>query len=321
MHAPIPGEGASAHGSFLALSSYLTSPCVPLFFMVSGALLLPCKDGVTAGWYLKKRIAKIISPTVCFSVFYIALNTWNREEGIVNQLLSIPFSAQGHGILWFMYTLTGLYLLVPVISPWLRNVSKHEIEIYLILWFVTLLYPYIGLVLKVNTDNTGLLYYFTGYAGYFLLGHYMSRYILPLRWLLPMVMLALPLPILNKMLGWELDFYSAFWYLSVPVAIMTAVWFALIKTVFEKKKVRKSLLNFITTTSNLSFGIYLVHIFVMRRLLYKWLFIQSFNNYYIQTFVVIVLTCIGSYVICHIISKLPLSQYIIGYTARNKKIE
>ena len=46
MHAPISGVGTEEHGSFLVLDSYLTTPCVPLFFMVSGALLLPCKESV-----------------------------------------------------------------------------------------------------------------------------------------------------------------------------------------------------------------------------------------------------------------------------------
>ena len=320
MHAPLPGEGALAHGSFLVLSSYLTSPCVPLFFMVSGALLLPCKEGVTANSYIKKRIGKIVGPTICFSIFYIMLNSseLSVKEGVTD-LFSIPFTAQGHGILWFMYTLAGLYLLVPIVSPWLRNASKYEIEIYLALWLVTLLYPYIGLVLKINTSNTGLLYYFSGYAGYFLLGHYMSRYALSLRWLLPLALLMLPLPVLNKVLGWELDFYSAFWYLSAPVAMMTAGWFALIKIIFEKIEMGKTLLGFITMVSNLSFGIYLIHIFVMRTLLYEWSVIQGFDNYYKQTFAVVVLTCIGSFVSCYIISKLPLSQYIIGYTVHKKK--
>lgn len=58
MHAPFLGKGALAHGSFLVLSSYLTSPCVPLFFMVSGALLLPCKEGVTANLYIKNVLVR-----------------------------------------------------------------------------------------------------------------------------------------------------------------------------------------------------------------------------------------------------------------------
>ena len=35
MHAPISGDGAMTHGPFLVFASYLTAPCVPLFFMVS----------------------------------------------------------------------------------------------------------------------------------------------------------------------------------------------------------------------------------------------------------------------------------------------
>jgi len=184
-----------------------------------------------------------------------------------------------------------------------------------------LLYPYIGLVLKVNTGDTGVLYYFTGYAGYFLLGHYMSRYTLPLRYLLFAVALVLPLPVLNKIFEWKLDFYSAFWYLSASVAIMTTAWFASIKAMFEKKMIRKTWVNCITTISNLSFGIYLVHIFVMRTLLYKWSLIQGIDNYYLQTSIVVILTFIGSLFICYVISKLPMSQYIIGYTVRNKKLK
>lgn len=56
MHAPIPGAGAEGHGPFLVLISYLTVPCVPLFFMVSGSLLLPCRKEVSAIDYLKKSV-------------------------------------------------------------------------------------------------------------------------------------------------------------------------------------------------------------------------------------------------------------------------
>ena len=41
MHAPYPKEGAN--GLFLSTLSYFTAPCIGLFFMVSGALLLPVR--------------------------------------------------------------------------------------------------------------------------------------------------------------------------------------------------------------------------------------------------------------------------------------
>lgn len=88
MHAPMPSENISAYGPLLVLLSYVTAPCVPLFFMVSGALLLPCKDDIVAGGYLKKRIGKILGPTVCFSVFYIVLNI-SEIRGDANGLFTV----------------------------------------------------------------------------------------------------------------------------------------------------------------------------------------------------------------------------------------
>ena len=39
MHSPMPS--ADANGMLLSSLSYFTAPCIGLFFMVSGALLLP----------------------------------------------------------------------------------------------------------------------------------------------------------------------------------------------------------------------------------------------------------------------------------------
>lgn len=312
MHAPVPGTGAESHGVFLVLVSYLTVPCVPLFFMVSGALLLPCKKEITAIDYLKKRIGKVAGPTIAFSLFYMAINeSTNRSISI----LSIPFSAQGHGILWFMYTLIGLYLLVPIISPWIKQAPKRELEIYLLLWIITQCYPYLSLFLEVNSSNTGILYYFTGYAGYFLLGYYLNRYPVSLKLLLLLAILMLPLPLLNKAFDWNLDFHSVFWYLSAPVTIMTAAWFIGLKRLCETFVFNIRL----STISNLSFGIYLIHIFIMRTLLWNWSVITEIPNYYLQTAVIAVSTFVGSYIACRIISCIPYSQYVIGYIERNKQ--
>ena len=39
MHSPIPSD--NANGLLLSTLSYFTTPCIGLFFMVSGALILP----------------------------------------------------------------------------------------------------------------------------------------------------------------------------------------------------------------------------------------------------------------------------------------
>lgn len=324
MHSPIPSTivpGAETKGPFLVCSSYLTAPAVPLFFMVSGALLLPCKEGTNAIEYLKKRLSKVIFPTLCFTLLYV-IWTWGPSfdlKDAIIVLLSVPFNVKGHGVLWFMYTLTGLYLLIPILSHWIRNVSKREIEFYLLLWIISLFYPFLKLFLDIETEPQGILYYFTGYAGHFLLGYYLSRYDVSFKLLLLCSFLVLPLPLLDKVLGWNLEFKSTFWYLSITVVVMSATWFVGIKKYFgHMTKLEGVWGKFVDTTSNYSFGIYLIHIFLMRAFIWYLPFVQGISNYYLQTVVVIVLTFVGSWLFSWLVAKLPFGQYIIGYTSRKK---
>lgn len=52
MHSPMPSD--NANGVFLVALSYFIAPCIGLFFMVSGALLLPVKEEYPT--FLKKKI-------------------------------------------------------------------------------------------------------------------------------------------------------------------------------------------------------------------------------------------------------------------------
>ena len=172
MHTPHPNAGNP--GYVVVPISFITAAGLCLFFMVSGALLLPIQTS-TFG-FIKKRMGKIIFPTLFWSLIYLAASCiWDgmsiRDASIA--ILSIPFSKQGHGVLWFMYTLTGLYLLAPVISTFLKQSSKKEIEFYLLLWVVTLLYPWLKGVVVTDESPQGVFYYFSGYVGYFVLGYYL----------------------------------------------------------------------------------------------------------------------------------------------------
>ena len=220
--------------------------------------------------------------------------------------------------MWFMYTLTGLYLIAPVLSKWLQACSKRELEFYLLLWAVTLCYPLLRLFLSIQTGETGILYYCTGYVGYFLLGHYLNKYPEAVSWrfLLPAVFMALLAPVFCKWKQYEVDFYSLFWYLSIFVVILCTVWFKVLsqygKFILAQEKIRTG----ITWVSNLSFGIYLMHIFVMRYMIWKWTWIQNIDNYIEQTLLIVILTFSLSVLGCYLLSWIPGAAYLIGYKQR-----
>lgn len=79
MHAPLPAD--EVNSLFLLANGYLTAPCIGLFFMVSGALMLPVKMSTQV--FLRKRFLKVCIPTFIWSIFYLLLSWDSTEECFV----------------------------------------------------------------------------------------------------------------------------------------------------------------------------------------------------------------------------------------------
>ena len=312
MHAPIPNTGLSSY--VLSIDSLLTAPGIGLFIMVSGALLLPVN--MPTEQFLKKRFTKIVFPTVFWTAFYFLVTIYtdrvNLSEGLYS-LLSIPFGPQFNGVLWFMYMLAGLYLLAPILSAWLRQASRSEVRFYLFLWSITLCYPVIRNYIGVNESHTGILYYFGGYAGYFLLGYYLKTYVDRMSIGKCFLLMALPISIavVIKMKQLSIDFYDLFWYLSILVVMMAVAWFMWMKRLDIPYNGKSVLHRYLVLVSNCCFGIYLVHIFIMRSIIWQWEWLQDWGV--IQILTVTLLTFAGSFAVTWLISYLPGAAYIIGF--------
>ena len=241
-------------------------------------------------------------------------------------IVSIPFSVQGHGVLWFMYTLVSLYLLAPVISPFLVRSSEKEIRFYLILWGVALCYPWLKAWLGIDESPTGILYYFTGYAGYFVLGYYLKTYQPKIHPILSLLLIVVPVIALAVYAytghgHWQSS--GRFWHLSIFMVMMCIGWFNLIKLTCNKLNnwlmEKQSRYNFLVTFSNCSFGIYLIHIFIMRYILWHIDFIVFGLGGIGQIVMTWLLTISISFLLTYAISYLPFSEYIIGFHHKQKK--
>lgn len=312
VHAPMPGIGIN--GTVLSSISLLATPSIGLLFMVSGALLLPVQESSKS--FLKKRLTKVVFPTLFWCMFYLLINVLSDGMTIrefIKKICSIPFSTQGHSILWFMYTLIGLYLLSPILSPWLQKASKKEIEWVLLLWAITFCYPILSYFIDINETKTGILYYFSGFAGYFLLGYYLHTYKPNFKiWQLALLFIVPILAaIICKLYHIPVDFYKVFWNQSIVAIMMCTAWFCIIQR--SEEYIPHS--SWITQLSNCCFGIYLVHIFIMHNILWKCDFISAGGGI-IQIILTILLTSLLSFVVVWCISKLPYSQYIIGYKSK-----
>ena len=311
MHSPMPT--VSENGIFLSSLSYLMAPGIGLFFMLSGSLLLPIKTDIRT--FLKKRFLKIAIPLVFWTVAYLLLVAVFRDKPVTwHILLSIPFSAQGNPTFWFLYSLLGLYLIAPILSRWVQKASRREIEFFLILWVISLCFPLLRLAVDINTSETGILYYLSGYVGYFVLGYYLITYPerIPFKWLLPAVLFAYAAPIYCKLRELSVDLYSVFWYLSIFSAVQCVFIWKLILWL-TKKQENLGVKTFSAGLSKLSFGIYLVHFFIIRELLWNWGFVTSIDSYYLQTAVIAVLAFLGSAAIACLIASIPGICNLVGF--------
>lgn len=297
-HSPIPHSGWS--GPVLSGLSYFCAPCIGLFFMISGALLLNREYSFFYfSEFLKKRFARVFFPTFFFYIIGYTMDFY----GIKNSEIAI---------LWFMFVLSGLYLLIPILYRWTINANKREIEFYLMLWVISLLYPLFKLFVDLNESDTSWIYYFHGYVGYFILGFYLAKYgtgkLINIGLIVAFLIFSIGFPLLNLVFNLNVDFYSCFGYLSISVVLICVVWWLSIKRISGLLDSIRPIVEFL---SKYSFGIYLIHILVMRNFLWELSFMQSLQGVS-QILFCSLLTFIITLFICWLISKFRFSKYIIG---------
>ncbi|MBO7418772.1 MAG: acyltransferase family protein [Bacteroidaceae bacterium] len=272
-------------------------PCVPLFVMLTGALLLPVSQPM--GGFYRKRIGRVLWPFLIWSVLYNLFPWFLKLSGVdenifyifypwaesdaqtlnacLKAIASIPYtfsSITTH--MWYIYMLIGLYLYMPILSAWVERASRRQIEFFLLLWGASTLLPYVQQYVSPFIFGTcdwnafGTFYYFAGFTGYLLLGYYLRHYVtlsfsktLPLSIILFAIGYAVTFAGFHSILALpELtpSLVELFWtYNSLNVVLMTTAWFLLIKHVKLSAESRTTrLLHSLTLCG---FGIYMIHYF------------------------------------------------------------
>ena len=168
--------------------------CVPLFVIASSFLQFPLH--YSTGEFLRRRAVRILVPFALWSIFYALY--WGEPVSNFKDLIFNFNYAAGH--LWFVYMLIGLYLIMPILSPWAERVQKKELGIYICIWlFTTLiplfrdylsteplaitygptgiprqaLYPLWG---EASWNSYGVFYYVSGFIGYLLIGLWLRKF-------------------------------------------------------------------------------------------------------------------------------------------------
>lgn len=161
---------------------FVARTCVPLFMLVSSFLLVPMKPGMTMTGFYRKRFRRILPPFIAFMLLYTFLpllwGQWDWNQSM-EYLKILPFNFPGvAGHLWFMYPLISLYLVIPIVSPWLEKSTAKEELIFIALFLLSSLMPFIHEFLYPEIwgecfwNGFNALWYCSGYLGYLVMAHY-----------------------------------------------------------------------------------------------------------------------------------------------------
>jgi len=322
----------------------ISRSCVPLFVLASSYLLFPIKPEPLSVFF-KKRVVKVGIPAVIWLLLY---SFFGGGEPSVN-LARLPFNFPAPAAhLWFCYMIMGLYLLMPLLSPWAQKVSKKELLCWIGLWFLTTFIPvarqaamYLGDGMEnlsswgiwgeANWSEFGTFYYISGFIGYLLIGLYFRRYVGEMSWK-KTLLIAIPLFCAGFALA------ASWFYAAMPksfpfdlplrravimeifernctpsVAAMTVAVFLCIRKINRPSKFYE---HIVLPVSKASYGIYLMHIFALIPLYAYWRGIFG-NDCFWDTPIVVFCTALSTYLICAIVSvivrRIPVvGKYIVG---------
>ena len=270
---------------WISLVESVCRVCVPLFVMASSYLLFPLKK--STGEFFRRRLSRIVIPFVVWACAYI----WWFGDSWGKACFNFP-DAGGH--LWFVPMLLGLYLLMPLLSPWAEKVSERELRGWLILWLATTAFPYLRRVWTALYGDPsfgavpylygecpwnmfGMFHYVSGFIGYMLLGFWFRRFAPEFSWRRTLAV-AVPLGLVGaaivgggfyfripefpcaKPYAFAVDLEMSIEYCSTGVAVAVIAAFMLIR----KIKADGSFYRWIVRPlSEASYGTYLLHMFVL----------------------------------------------------------
>lgn len=291
---------------------------VPVFTMISGAIFL--NRDIPLNKIYTKYLFRIATAFIFWSTLYalVSLPKNGIKETIAQLLL-------GHYHMWYLYMISGLYIIIPFLKRISNNVQLERYFLLLGLIFVfiipqlissiRLFRPAISNVLS-NIYNNANLHFLKGYSFYYILGSYLFKSHSKLKKRAKMIfgfgivgfIVTATGNIFASLYTGEHEglFFSDFSVNVLAASVMVMYAFQANFNVIKSSKIS----NLVIELSNLSFGAFLVHALIIE-ILSPYINSLSFNSI-LSVPVLTILVAILSYFVSYVLHKVPiLSKYIV----------
>ncbi|MFM2588309.1 acyltransferase [Vibrio sp. TBV020] len=158
------GEWATAVGV-----NSVTRWAVPVFILITGALMLSDNRPFDAKYYVKRRLGKVLIPFLVWSLFYAFLSgvtSSGYDVSVTQQVLADSPSHATYYHLGFFYYFIPLYFVIPFFQIMVKKSGPSALYAFVAVWlFTSLLY-----LMKIDGPWSHELWLYSGYLplGYLL---------------------------------------------------------------------------------------------------------------------------------------------------------
>ena len=175
----IPSDEIDTGWHITNILTSLSFSAVPLFFMISGYLLISSERTADVSYLFKKRIPKLVVPLIVYSAL-ATLHVLNAQGKLgFSAFFSLFATAATNPVMvhfWFMYTLVGMYLISPFLYRGLSSLDDGGRKYLAILTVTVVFFVTAHAVLPVQVQQYvpykvfSELLFFGGHISAFVLG-------------------------------------------------------------------------------------------------------------------------------------------------------
>lgn len=303
------------HWLIIMLMTALCVVSVPIFFMVSGAGNLVRDEIISTSRLFKTKIPKIFIPFAVWSIIYvIARISMGKIEANAHAFVSLLWEPAYYQF-WFMYSLLGMYLLLPIFQYLIIRMDKQLLKYVIVFWIASsLLLPMlVRYIPGFKLSSHFNLIFLEGYWGYFFLGGYLRKYPIPNEKLTGIVLLAAgtAVTLISAVIEWHFtpaeQYYGYVYcaYLLPGAAMMTTGLFLLLQRIKINEKYKRT----IYYMSGLTMGIFYVHTMLING--YEKIF-KNVSPTPLNAIVKLIVIILAATIICMVLKQIkPLRKFLL----------
>lgn len=236
--------------------------CVPVFVMISGVLMLGSEKKDEGIWvFYKKRLAKVMIPTIFWSLVYLVWAYSRGRGSSIEKMIWYIMVGRPYFHLWYLYMILGLYMVAPFARKVVANSTDRELYVLVIGTFsLAALHTFYEFTYPSDKIELSITM-FAEYLPYFFMGGIIRRARLnpPKLLLFAGYVLAAGATLFGLYLGETKGFLRSGLYfyegLSVTVIVMSICIFYIFR-LCDRPIMGSRISNWVAT---LSMGIYLIH--------------------------------------------------------------